>query len=91
MAGRYRWRTSMRRHLPWIVMPLFPKGRKDCGNHEWALSDEDTYLCYHCSVGIRPPTPEERGSNRLAAQRRAIERARAAGNESGAPEPPAQA
>ena len=78
----------MRRHLPWIFMSLFPKGAKDCGNHEWVLSDEDTYRCYHCTIGIRRTTPQERISNRLAAQRRAAERARAAGT--GDPEPPTQ-
>ena len=56
MVGRYRRRTRIRRHLPWVLIELgmFPKGRRDCGSHEWYVEDEQTERCYHCRVGSRP-------------------------------------
>jgi hypothetical protein len=44
----------MRGHVPWALVDLFPKGAKDCGDHEWFRFDHDTDLCYHCEVGERP-------------------------------------
>lgn len=44
----------MRGHLPWALVDLFPKGAKDCGDHEWFRFEDDTDLCYHCEVGKRP-------------------------------------
>lgn len=44
----------MRRHLPWALVDLFPKGLKDCGDHEWFRFDDETDRCYHCEVGERP-------------------------------------
>jgi hypothetical protein len=54
---RYRWRTWMRGHVPWALVVLFPKGLKDCGQHEWRRRDEETDGCYHCMVGVRPHQP----------------------------------
>jgi hypothetical protein len=54
---RYRWRTWMRGHVPWALVDLFPKGFKDCGQHEWSRYDEETDRCYHCEVGVRPHQP----------------------------------
>ena len=51
---RYRWRTWLRGHLPWALVDLFPKGTKDCGDHEWFRFDEATDRCYHCEMGERP-------------------------------------
>lgn len=51
---RYRWRTWLRGRLPWALVVLFPKGDKDCGDHEWFRFDEDTDRCYHCEAGERP-------------------------------------
>ena len=50
---RYRWRTWLRGHLPWALVDLFPKGAKDCGDHEWFRLNDETDLCYHCEVGER--------------------------------------
>jgi hypothetical protein len=36
------------------MVDWFPKGRKDCGQHEWYACDEATDRCYHCVVGVRP-------------------------------------
>jgi hypothetical protein len=55
--GRYRMRTRLRRVLPFALIGLFPKGKKDCGEHEWYRSEGDTYLCYHCVVGIHQGRP----------------------------------
>jgi hypothetical protein len=33
---------------------VFPRGWRDCGQHEWYRQDEDTDRCYHCMVGVRP-------------------------------------
>lgn len=54
---RYRWRTWMRGHVPWALVDLFPKGLKDCGQHEWRRRDDETDGCYHCVVGDRPHQP----------------------------------
>lgn len=54
---RYRWRTWMRGHVPWALVALFPKGQRDCGQHEWRRRDDDTDGCYHCVVGDRPHQP----------------------------------
>jgi len=54
--GKYRWRTRLRRALPYRppVYLLVPKGRGDCGNHEWYNQDQVTDSCYHCAAGTRP-------------------------------------
>jgi hypothetical protein len=54
----YRWRTALRRRLPWFLIDLgvAPKGR-DCekagGRHEWYNHDDVDSACYHCRV-VRP-------------------------------------
>ncbi|BEL06471.1 hypothetical protein Q0Z83_046620 [Actinoplanes sichuanensis] len=54
--GRFRWRTRIRRHLPWALINrgVADKGATDCGNHEWYRATEQVEHCYHCSVGHRP-------------------------------------
>lgn len=52
-TGRYRWRTALRTRLPRWAVGLAPKGRKDCGDHDWYRSDPDTWRCYHCRAGVR--------------------------------------
>ncbi|GAA1091043.1 hypothetical protein [Kitasatospora arboriphila] len=58
-TGRYRWRTDARVALPAALMCMFPKGAKDCGDHQWYRKDDRTYRCYHCEPGERPSTPDE--------------------------------
>jgi hypothetical protein len=55
---RYRWRTAIRRRLPWVLVNLnvAAKGRRDCGEHEWYKASEDEDLCYHCETGARRPS-----------------------------------
>ncbi|MFJ8041753.1 hypothetical protein ACIRBX_14775 [Kitasatospora sp. NPDC096147] len=55
-TGRYRWRTALRRLLPWRLIGLAPKGARDCGAHEWYRHDARSARCYHCAVGERPWT-----------------------------------
>jgi hypothetical protein len=57
MAGRYRIRTWLRGNLPGPLSDLFPKGRRDCGNHEWHRATEETDRCYHCEIGVRSAGP----------------------------------
>jgi hypothetical protein len=51
----YRWRTALRRHLPWFLIDLgiARKGR-DCeavgDEHEWYNVDDVSSGCYHCVV-----------------------------------------
>lgn len=58
--GRYRWRTAVRRRLPWFLVNLgvSPKGRRDCGAHEFYNADDVIERCYHCAVGERPFDPD---------------------------------
>lgn len=56
--ARYRLRTRIRRLLPFALIGLLPKGKKDCGDHEWYRSTHELYLCYHCVVGIRRDRPD---------------------------------
>ncbi len=55
--GKYRFRTWLRGHLPYALLGLAPKGRRDCGDHEWHRADDSTDHCYHCEVGVRPHEP----------------------------------
>jgi hypothetical protein len=57
--GRFRWRTKIRRHLPWFLIRrgLAGKGTTDCGDHEWYKADGVIEHCYHCTVGERPYDP----------------------------------
>jgi hypothetical protein len=54
--GRYRWRTAVRRRLPWALVNrgVADRGKKDCGDHEWFNVDYVVEQCYHCEVGQRP-------------------------------------
>ena len=51
----YRWRTALRRHLPWFLIDwgVAAKGA-DCerqgGSHEWYNRDGIHSGCYHCQV-----------------------------------------
>lgn len=51
----YRWRTEVRKHLPWFLINLgvADKGQ-DCeaagGNHSWYNMDGKHSACYHCKV-----------------------------------------
>jgi len=57
--GRYRWRTWLRRRLPWLLVDrgVAGKGTTDCGDHEWYNADGVVERCYHCTVGHRPYDP----------------------------------
>lgn len=71
--GKYRWRTWLRGHVPYVMTDLFPKGLTDCGDHRWHLSERGTWRCYHCEAGVThvsPWTPAEAIELRLAALRR---------------------
>ena len=57
-AGRYRWRTWLRTHLPYVLSDRIAKGRGDCGAHEWYRSEGTTWRCYHCVVGIKADPAE---------------------------------
>lgn len=56
VRGRYRWRTWLRRRLPWVLIDrgVAGKGEGDCGRHEWYNSDGVVEHCYHCTAGQRP-------------------------------------
>ncbi|MCY1138273.1 hypothetical protein OWR29_09710 [Actinoplanes sp. Pm04-4] len=49
----YRFRTRLRTLLPFALIGLVPKGRRDCGDHEWYRQEGDVYRCYHCAAGVR--------------------------------------
>ncbi len=55
--ARYRYRTRLRENLPERLAALIPKGRDDCGEHEWYKSEEQTWRCYHCEPGITHEVP----------------------------------
>lgn len=56
-SGRYRMRTWLRGHLPAALARLLPKGRHDCGVHDWYRADELTWRCYHCEPGCTASSP----------------------------------
>ena len=57
---KYRWRTRIRRHLPWVLVDRdwMAKGSGDCGSHEWYNADGVVERCYHCEVGERAYSPQ---------------------------------
>jgi len=51
----YRWRTAVRRHLPWFLINLgIAEKGQDCeaagGNHCWYNIDNKSSGCYHRNV-----------------------------------------
>jgi hypothetical protein len=46
----------MRKHLPGRAIGVFPKGNKDCGDHQWYKESQLVDRCYHCKVGERRPS-----------------------------------
>lgn len=56
-GGGYRLRTWLRGRLPVALARLVPKGRRDCGAHEWYRANEGTWRCYHCEPGISAVSP----------------------------------
>ncbi len=56
-SGRYRYRTALREALPNFLAALTPKGRHDCGDHEWYKAEEQTWRCYHCEPGVMHTVP----------------------------------
>jgi hypothetical protein len=57
--GRYRIRTWLRGHTPYVLSERISKGSKDCGNHVWYRRDNEWADCYHCEVGHRQLEPGE--------------------------------
>lgn len=55
--GRYRLRSWLRERSPGALARLLPKGRRDCGAHEWYRADERTWRCYHCAPGVTKTSP----------------------------------
>lgn len=64
--GRYRLRTRLRGSLPRWLLWAAPKGRGDCGSHEWYRSEGDTWRCYHCEAGERVGSPLSEADRLLA-------------------------
>jgi hypothetical protein len=56
-GGRYRLRGWLRAHLPAQLSKLVPKGRHDCGAHEWYRADERTWRCYYCEPAVAHSSP----------------------------------
>lgn len=56
-SGKYRNRTALRERLPEFLAFRIPKGRADCGDHEWYKAAEQTWRCYHCEVGETHEVP----------------------------------
>lgn len=54
-SSPFRWRTRIRRHLPWFLIDLglAAKG-DDCeahgGHHEWYNAGDSVSACYHCKI-----------------------------------------
>ena len=51
----YRWRTTVRRHLPWFLIDLgIAEKGQDCekarGTHAWYNLDGVNSGCYHCKI-----------------------------------------
>lgn len=51
----FRWRTRLRRHLPWFLIDLGVASKgDDCerhgGAHQWYNADDVSSRCYHCLV-----------------------------------------
>lgn len=57
---RYRWRTRLRRMVPGPIAVLVPKGRRDCGHHDWYNQDDRVDRCYHCVIAFDPTNTSAR-------------------------------
>lgn len=55
--GKYRTRTWLRRHLPWTLAARIPKGKRDCGAHDWYWAGGDAWECYRCRIGVMHESP----------------------------------
>ncbi len=66
-SGKYRYRTALREGLPESVAALIPKGRHNCGDHEWYKAEEQTWRCYHWQPGATREVPWD--ERELAARR----------------------
>lgn len=58
---RYRLRTWLRIHTPYVVSDRIEKGDGDCGAHEWYLAEGTTWHCYRCTAvgeSLRVPWSE---------------------------------
>jgi hypothetical protein len=70
MVGKYRLRTRVRGVLPLRLAWIAPKGRGDCGCHEWYRAEQGLWRCYHCEAGVTrqsPFTVEEEAVGRIVA------------------------
>lgn len=56
-GGRYRRRAWLRERLPGALSNVLPKGRGDCGAHEWYRVDEQTWRCYYCEPATTRSSP----------------------------------
>lgn len=52
--GRYRWRTRARLGLPRWFAILLPRGKKDCGSHEFYTDRRGIVRCFHCRTADHP-------------------------------------
>ncbi|HEX3692251.1 MAG TPA: hypothetical protein VHU13_02805 [Solirubrobacteraceae bacterium] len=43
--------------MPGVIAEWVPKGRSDCGAHEWYRSDEQTWRCYYCQPAATDSSP----------------------------------
>ena len=43
--------------MPGVLAELLPKGRRDCGAHEWYRANQDTWRCYHCQPAVTQSSP----------------------------------
>jgi hypothetical protein len=50
-------RAWLRQRLPGTLANLAPKGRGDCGAHEWYRADEQTWRCYYCEPAVASSSP----------------------------------
>jgi hypothetical protein len=80
--GKYRRLTAARMKAPAVLGRLFPKGREDCGDHEWQLVEPGTWQCVHCVPGVtheNPWTPIEQLTISIAALSTIFDHARGRG------------
>ncbi len=66
LRGKYRIRTRLRGRLPRPLLWLAPKGRGDCGGHEWYRAEGEIWRCYHCETGESHGSPLSEADQVLA-------------------------